>query len=62
MLSILSGATLVGASGTGLWYFLPRNGQVHPLAKKPFLDSMVTIVIMTLLVVGLGLVLDGAFG
>ena len=62
MLSILSGAALVGVSGTGLWYFLPRNGQVHPLVKKPFLDSMVTIVIMTLLVVGLGLVLDGAFG
>ena len=62
MLSILSGAVLVGASGTGLWYFLPRNGQVHPLVKKPFLDSMITIVIMALLVVGLGLVLDGAFG
>jgi hypothetical protein len=62
MFSILSGAVLVGASGTGLWYFLPHNGQVHPLAKKPFFDSMITITIMTMLVLGIGLLGEGIFG
>jgi hypothetical protein len=62
MFSILSGAALVGISGTGFWYFLPRNGQVHPLAKKPFLDSMITITIMTFLVVGIGLIVDTIAG
>jgi hypothetical protein len=62
MFSILSGAVLVGASGTGLWYFLPHNGHVHPLAKKPFFDSMITITIMTMLVLGIGLLGEGFFG
>jgi hypothetical protein len=62
MFAAITGTILVGASGTGLWYFLPRNGQVHPLAKKPFLDSMITITIMTLLVVGIGLIVDTIAG
>jgi hypothetical protein len=62
MLSILSGAALVGVSGTGFWYFLPRQGTVHPLAQKPFFDSMITITIMTLMVLGLGLLAEGVFG
>jgi hypothetical protein len=62
MFSALTGAVLVGASGTSFWYFLPRNGQVHPLAKKPFLDSMITITIMTMLVMGIGLLGEGFFG
>jgi hypothetical protein len=56
MLSVLLGIVLIGSSGGGFWYFLPRNGQVHPLVRKPVLDSMITITIMTLLVLGMGLI------
>jgi hypothetical protein len=62
MFTILSGAVLIGASGAGLWHFLPRHGQVHPLVKKPFIDSMITITIMTLLVIGVAMVADGVLG
>jgi hypothetical protein len=58
MFSVLGGAVLIGVGGTGFWYFLPRNGQVHPLAKKPFLDSMITITIMTIVVMGIGLIVQ----
>jgi hypothetical protein len=58
MFSVLWGVVLIGSGGTAFWYFLPRNGQVHPLAKKPFLDSMITITIMTVLVLGIGLIVQ----
>ena len=62
MFSALSGVVLIGVSGAGFWYFLPRNGVVHPLVKKRFFDSMVTIVIMTLLVLGFGLIIQSLGG
>ena len=58
MLSIVSGLVAVGASGAGLWYFMPRNGVVHPLARRPFFDSFVTVVIMTVFVIGVALIAD----
>jgi hypothetical protein len=61
MFSALSGVALVGVSGVSFWYFLPRGGRVHPLAKIPFLDSMITIVIMALLVLGVALMIEGIF-
>ena len=58
MLSIVSGFVAIGASGAGLWFFMPRNGVVHPLARKPFFDSFVTIAIMTVFVLGVALIVD----
>lgn len=58
MFSALWGVVLIGIGGTGFWYFLPRNGQIHPLAKKSFLDSMITITIMTIVVLGIGLIVE----
>ena len=58
MLSIISGLIAVGASGAGLWFFMPRNGVVHPLARKPFFDSFITVVIMTVFVIGVALIVD----
>ncbi len=59
MLSILSGAVAVGVSGAGLWYFKPRNGVVHPLVTKPFLDSLIVIVIISFFSVGVALIISG---
>jgi hypothetical protein len=58
MFSVISGVVLIAIGGSGFWYFLPRNGQVHPMAKKPFLDSMITITIMTIVVLGIGLIVQ----
>ncbi len=38
MLDIISGVVVFGGGGVGLWYFMPTNGNVHPLAKRPLLD------------------------
>jgi hypothetical protein len=48
MLSIISG-----------WYFVPRNAVVHPLAKKPLLDSLIPIAIVCALAVGISLIVTG---
>jgi hypothetical protein len=61
MYGIVSGLGLVAASFTGFWYFLPRNGIVHPLAKKPFFDSFITIAIMTVFALGATLVGAGLY-
>lgn len=59
MLSVLSGVVAVGASGAGMWYFMPHGGVVHPLARKPFFDSFITVIIMTAFVVGAALIIGG---
>ncbi len=42
-MSIISGLIVVGGGGASLWYFMPRNGQVHRLARAPLLDSLIPI-------------------
>ena len=59
MISIVSGLVVFGAGAAGLWYFLPTNGRVHPLAKKPFLDSLIPIAIVTALAIGTALIIAG---
>jgi hypothetical protein len=59
---ILSGLALMVLGSGGFWYFLPRDGAVHPLVKKPFFDSFVTIAIMTTLFVGLSLIAEAVVG
>lgn len=60
MFSIISGVIVFGGGGAGLWYFMPSNGQVHPLAKRPLLDSLIPIAIVTALALGVALIIAGA--
>ena len=60
MYSIISGVIVFGGGGAGLWYFMPSNGQVHPLAKRPLLDSLIPIAIVTALALGVALIIAGA--
>jgi hypothetical protein len=62
MLSIISGAALVGVGGTTFWWFAPRNGVVHPMVLKPFFDSSLTIAVMGVLAVGIALLVTGFVG
>ncbi len=59
MLSIISGAIVAGGGGVGLWYFMPSNGQVHPFAKQPLLDSLIPIAIVTALAIGTAMIIAG---
>lgn len=59
MISILSGIVMTGAGGASLWYFMPRNGVIHPLARKTLLDSIIPIGIVTALAVGVALMVAG---
>ena len=43
MISILSGIVVTGAGGASLWYFMPHNGVIHPLARKPLIDAFIPI-------------------
>ena len=60
MFSIISGVIVFGGGGAGLWYFMPSNGQVHPLAKRPLLDSLIPIAVVTALAIGVALIIAGA--
>jgi hypothetical protein len=59
MLSIISGAIVAGGGGVGLWYFMPSNGQTHPLATKPLLDSVIPIAIVAALAIGAAMIVAG---
>ena len=58
MLTII-GATLVAGTSAGFWYLLPRKGQEHPLVQNNGVGSMVTIVILTLFIVGIAVMCEG---
>jgi hypothetical protein len=59
MLSILSGAVMAGGGGASLWYLRPRNGQVHPLAARPLLDTLIPIAIVSAVAIGVALMVAG---
>jgi len=59
MLSIISGAIVTAAGGVGLWVFKPHNGQMHRLARAPFLDSLIPIAIVSALAVGVAIIISG---
>lgn len=59
MLDVISGAVVFGAGGAGLWYFMPRNGEVHPLTKRPLLDSLIPIAIVSALALGVAMFIAG---
>jgi hypothetical protein len=60
MLSIISGAVVLGAGGTGIWYFKPRGNKPHRLATAPLLDAFIPICIVALLALGIALIVSGA--
>jgi hypothetical protein len=37
---------------------LPKNGVIHPLARKPGLDSLIPIAIITALAIGVALIIS----
>ena len=59
VISVISGIVVLGAGGTCVWYFIPRNGVPHPLARKPLLDAMIPISIVASLAVGVALIVSG---
>jgi hypothetical protein len=59
MYSVLSGLIIAGAGAVGLWYAVPHNGQVRAFAKKPFIDSLVPIAIVSALAIGVALIVAG---
>lgn len=59
MISLISGIVVTGAGGAGLWYFMPHAGVVHPLARKPLLDSIIPIAIVSALAIGVALIVSG---
>ena len=59
MISLLSGILVTGAGGASLWYFMPHGGVVHPLARKPLVDSLIPIAIVSALAVGIALIVAG---
>ena len=61
MLSIVSGIIVIGGGAAGLWCMLPRDGVTHPLAKKPLLDSLIPIAIVSALAIGVALIISGFF-
>jgi len=38
---------------------MPSNGQVHPLAKRPLLDSLIPIGIVAALAIGTAMIIAG---
>jgi len=62
MYAIISGLVVSGAGGAGLWYMMPHDGQPHPLAKKPLLDSLIPIAIVSAFAIGVALIIDGIVG
>ena len=59
VVSVLSGFGVFAAGGATLWYLMPTNGQVHPLARKPLLGSLIPIAIISALTIGGALIISG---
>lgn len=62
MFAIICGAALVGGASVSFWYFLPRNGQVHPLVEKFDGGSIITLAIMTIFTTGVVMMFAGFLG
>ena len=62
MIAIVSGAVATGLGGAALWFCLPTNGVPAPITKKPVLDILIPIVIVSLLAVGVAMLVAGFAG
>jgi hypothetical protein len=62
MFTIICGAALAIGAGAIFWYFLPRNGQVHPLVERFDGGSMITLAVMTVFTTGVVMMFAGFLG
>jgi hypothetical protein len=62
MFTAICGAALVAVTSATFWYFLPRNGRVHPLVENFDGGSMITLAIMTLFTTGVVMMFAGYLG
>ena len=62
MFVIICGAALAVGASASFWYFLPRNGQVHPLVERFDGGSMITLAIMTVFTTGVVMMFAGFLG
>ena len=62
MFAVICGAALVVGASASFWYFLPRNGQVHPLVERFDGGSLITLAIMTIFTTGAVMVFAGFLG
>jgi len=59
MFSVISGLVVGGAGGATLWLLKPRNGEIHPLIKKPWLEAPIAIGVAAAIAFGIALVVSG---
>lgn len=62
MMSFISGVIVTGGGGAALWYMRPRNGVVHPLARRPVFDWLIPIGIVSALALGIALIVSSVVG
>jgi len=62
MFAVICGAALAVGASASFWYFLPRNGQVHPLVERFDGGSMITLAIMTVFTTGVVMMFAGFLG
>jgi hypothetical protein len=62
MFTVICGAALAAGASASFFFFLPRNGQVHPLVEKFDGGSLITLAVMTIFTTGLVMVFAGFFG
>ena len=62
MLSFLSGLVVTGAGVAGLWYSMPKNGQVRWFVVAPVLDWFVPTLIVAALAIGITMTVAGVVG
>jgi len=62
MSSIIFGIILVIGSAAVFWYFLPRNGQEHPLVRNSGVGSIITLTLMITFTTGLALLFEAFVG
>ena len=59
MIYILCGLAIAGVGGTGLWYFLPRNGHAHSAMAVPYLDLLIPVTIVMAVMMGILMIVAG---
>ena len=59
MLAVISGLVVGGAGGATLWYLKARDGVIHPLLKRKWLEAPIAIGIATSIAFGIALVVSG---
>jgi hypothetical protein len=56
---LVVGIIILAITAMTFWHFLPREGQTHPWAKRPFLEDLIPLSMITGLAFGAALLLAG---